>query len=115
MNIKHVSAKGKYLKSSSTKLINLLYKIRNKSYQDALNILEIEPKKRAKLVWKVLQSAISNAANNYSLDKNNLNISAAFVNRANILKRIQPRAKGKSYRIKKRFSHITIIVTQKSS
>ena len=66
-------------------------------------------------VWKVLHSAASNAEVNLKWEKENLKISDAYVTRGSILRRARPRARGKSYRIEKIFSHVTIRVFQISA
>ena len=64
------------------------------------------------IVWQTLYSAVSNATHNFDYEKEKLVITEAFVNKGPILKRIQPRAKGRAYRIEKRISHITIRVAE---
>jgi large subunit ribosomal protein L22 len=111
MNKKIVSATTKYLRISPTKLNKIIKQIRGKSYKDALIILKYLPQKSAALIWQTLYSAASNANANFSLNKEELLVSEAFINQGSTLKRMQPRARGKAYQIKKRSSHITIRVT----
>ena len=105
---KIVTVTTKFIPISFTKLSIVLVKIKNKSYFDALSIIKSLPQKASNIIWKTLFSAASNATNNYKIDKNNLYIHSAFVNKGPILKRMQPRAKGKSYEIQKKMSHLTI-------
>jgi large subunit ribosomal protein L22 len=110
MSIK-ISVTSKNIRIAPNKINQVLFKIRNKTYIDALNILRtISDKKCLNIIWKTLYSVIMNAINIYKLEKSNLIISEAFVNQASILKRIQPRAKGKAFPIEKKYSHITITV-----
>lgn len=79
---------------------------------DALNYLENSPKRAALPILKLLNSVIANAVNNYQLNLNNLAIDNILVNEGSKLKRYQPRAKGATYPICKRFSHVEIILKQ---
>jgi len=84
--------------------------IRNKPAQDALAVLKFAPQAASEPVAKVLASAIANAENNFNLDPETLIVSRAFVDEGPTLKRFQPRAQGRAFRIRKRTSHITIEV-----
>jgi large subunit ribosomal protein L22 len=84
--------------------------IRNKPASDALAVLRFAPQAASAPVAKVLASAIANAENNFNLDPATLVVSRAFVDEGPTLKRFQPRAQGRAYRINKRTSHITIEV-----
>ena len=84
--------------------------IRNKPANDALAVLRFAPQAASEPVAKVLASAIANAENNFDLDPATLIVSRAFVDEGPTLKRFQPRAQGRAYRINKRTSHITIEV-----
>jgi len=84
--------------------------IRNKPASDALAVLRFAPQAASTPVAKVLASAIANAENNFNLDPATLVVSRAFVDEGPTLKRFQPRAQGRAYRINKRTSHITIEV-----
>lgn len=106
--ITNTKAISKYVKISPSKVNLVISKIRGKTYKQALKILKALPQKAAYLVWQTLYSAASNASNNFSISKKELIIKAAYANKASILKRMQPRARGKAYRIEKRFSHVTI-------
>lgn len=81
----------------------------------ALARLKFMPQKSAWLLAKVLKSAIANAKNNYKMKTADLKISEAYADSASILKRIRPRARGRAFPIKKRLSHITVVVTGKES
>jgi len=110
---KTVSATSKYIKISPTKVNLILKLIRGKSYKDSLQILKNLPQKAGAIVWQTLYSAVSNAANNLGYEKGNLLITEAFVNQGPIIKRMQPRAKGRAFKIQKKVSHITICVSEK--
>ena len=68
---KQVSATSKYIRISPTKVDVIISKIRGKSYKEALTILKYLPQKAGAIVWQTLYSAISNATNNFNLEKEN--------------------------------------------
>ena len=86
--------------------------IRNKPVDVALAILENTPKAASEPVAKLLKSAMANAENNHSMNKNHLYVSECFVTPGMVMKRIMPRAQGRAYRINKRTSHITMVVRE---
>lgn len=85
--------------------------IRTMDVSSAVNILKFTTKKGAKLILKVLESAIANAENNNGIDIDELKISKIYVDEAPTFKRIKARAKGRANRISKRNCHITIKVS----
>ena len=105
-------ATSKYIRISPSKIGLIISKIRGKTYKQALQILKFLPQKAGALVWQTLYSAVSNATNNFDLQKDNLIISEAFVNQGPILKRMRPRAQGRAFAIQKKMSHITIRVSE---
>lgn len=76
----------------------------------ATDLLAFSDKKAAHLIRKVLLSAVANAENNVGADVDALKVASIFVDEGAILKRMQPRAKGRGSRISKRTSHITVVV-----
>jgi large subunit ribosomal protein L22 len=86
--------------------------IRGKAVATALADLEFSRKRIAKDVRKCLESAIANAENNHDLDVDDLVVAAAHVGKGLVMKRFQPRARGRAGRIHKPFSHLTIVVRQ---
>lgn len=114
MESKEVKAIAKYIRMSPRKVAIVLDLIRNKSVQEAKSILEFTNKDAAYPVAKLLKSAIANAEQpNSDLDVNRLYISETYVGPGPILKRMQPHAQGRAFRINKRSSHITLIVKEK--
>jgi large subunit ribosomal protein L22 len=103
-----ISAISKYILISPKKTEKYLKLVSGKTYSEALSILLPLKRKVTVSIWKTLYSAAANAYGNFSIKKENLIISEAYVTRGSILKRMQPRAKGKGYKIEKIFSHITI-------
>lgn len=111
-NINKISSISKNVLIAPSKLNLVLAKIRGKSYKKALEVFSNIPQKAGNASWAALHAAIADAVNNYGLAKGGLIISEAFANQGPILKRIQPRAKGKAYEIQKKMSHITICVSE---
>ena len=107
-----VSATSKYIRISPTKVDVIISKIRGQSYKEALQILKYLPQKSGAIVWQTLYSAVSNATNNFDLEKENLIITEAYVNQGPILKRVRPRAQGRAFAIQKKMSHVTIKVAE---
>ena len=115
MNIEEketVSATSKYIRISPTKVDVIISKIRGKTYKEALQILKYLPQKSGAIVWQTLYSAVSNATNNFDLEKEKLIITEAYVNQGPILKRVRPRAQGRAFSIQKKMSHVTIKVAE---
>jgi len=85
--------------------------VRGKGVGEALSVLGFSAQKSARLVRKVLESAIANAENNQGADVDELKIREIYVDAGVVMKRIKPRAKGRADRITKRTSHITVKLT----
>lgn len=86
--------------------------IRGLKVDKAMEMLTFHKKKAARILRKVLESAIANAEHNEGADVDELKVSAVFVNEGPMLKRFMPRAKGRANQIMKRTSHITIKVSE---
>ncbi|WP_240229334.1 50S ribosomal protein L22 [Devosia lacusdianchii] len=100
------------LRISPQKLNLLAQLIRGKKVEKALAELEFSHKRISGQVKKVLESAIANAENNHGLDTDALVVAEAFVGNSLVMKRFTARGRGRSSRIEKPFSHLTIIVRQ---
>ncbi len=109
-------AKLSYARISAQKAGFVLDAIRGKSAEEALAITLYNPRYASSVINKLLRSAVANAENNYP-DKNysveNLYVAECFANKGPTMKRIQPRAQGRAYRIEKRMSHKPIILDEK--
>ena len=105
-------AKLSYARISSRKVKIVIDMIRNKPVDVAMGILKNTPKAASELLIKLLASAIANAENNHNMDVNNLYIAEIFANQGPTLKRVRPRAQGRAFRIRKRTSHITIVLKE---
>ncbi len=79
---------------------------------EAQTVLRFAPQAASEPVGKVLASAIANAENNHGMNTDALVVSAAYVDEGPTLKRFRPRAQGRAYRIRKRTSHITVVVSE---
>ncbi len=104
---------GKYIPVSPRKCRRMLDVIKGKDTGTALLQLQFSPTRSAKMIYKVLKSAVANAENNHDMSIDGLYISRAFVNEGPTLKRFKARAMGRASRINKRTSHITIEVEEK--
>lgn len=102
-----------YARISSSKVKLVLDLIRNKPVGVALGIVKNTPKGASDMVEKLINSAIANAENNHDMDVEKLYIAQAYANQGPTLKRIRPRAQGRAFRIRKRTSHITIVLKEK--
>jgi len=105
-------AVARMLRVSPQKLNLLAQLIRGKKVETALADLEFSRKRVAFDVKKALESAIANAENNHSLDVDDLVVAEAFVGKALVMKRFSARARGRSGRIQKPFSNLTIILRE---
>jgi large subunit ribosomal protein L22 len=105
-------AVARMLRVSPQKLNLLAQLIRGKKVDKALADLEFTCKRSALDVKKTLESAIANAENNHNLDVDDLVVAQAYVGNGIVLKRFSPRARGRAGRLRKPFSHLTIIVRE---
>ncbi len=108
-----VRAQAKYVRRAPRKVRLVVDHIRGKSVDDARAILGATPRLAARDVLKLLDSAVANAENNHELVADELKVSKVFVDEGPTLKRFQPRAQGRATRIRKRTSHMTILLTTK--
>jgi large subunit ribosomal protein L22 len=106
-----VRASARYVRVAPNKVRQVARHIRGLDVEHARNVLQLEPKNAARYVHKVLESAVANAENNHELDADDLVVTAAIVDEGPTLKRFRPRAMGRAYRVRKRTSHITIVLT----
>ena len=106
-------AVARYVRISPRKARQVIDLIRGKEIGEAVAILRNTPRKASGLIEKVLNSAVANAENNYEMDIDDLFIKEAYVDEAPTMKRWRPRAQGMASPIRKRSSHITIVVGEK--
>ena len=101
---------ARHVRVSPMKARRVVNLVRGLPAREALTVLQFSPQSASVPVYKVLASAIANAENNERLDPDSLLVSEAFVDEGPTLKRFQPRAQGRAYRINKRTCHITVKV-----
>ena len=102
----------KYARISSRKVKIVADLVRGKNVDEALAIMKYTPKASSEVLEKLLNSAIANAENNHYMTRANLYIAEIYANQGPTLKRIRPAAKGSAVRIRKRTSHITIVLKE---
>ena len=105
---------AKYVRMNSMKVGIVLDLIRGKNVNEAFAILQYTPKDAAEVVNKVLKSAVANAENNQNLDVTRLFVAEAYACQGPTLKRFRPHAQGRAFSIKKRTSHITVVVKERA-
>lgn len=103
-------AVAKYVRIAPRKVRRVMDLVRGQYVDDALKTLQFLPNRAAKHVRKVVESARANAENNFAMEPETLKITTAYVDAGPTMKRLQPRAMGRAYRILKRSSHITVVV-----
>jgi large subunit ribosomal protein L22 len=98
----------RYARLTPMKARRVVNLIRGRSVADAASILQFSPQAASEPVAKLLASAVANAENNQGIDPTTLIVDVAYVDEGPTLKRFQPRAQGRAFRIRKRTCHITI-------
>ena len=111
--VQEARATIKYARISARKVKIVADLIRGKDVNEALAIVKFTPKASSEVIEKLLKSAIANAENNHGMKSNNLYVDQIFANQGPTLKRIRPAAKGSAVRIRKRTSHITIVLKER--
>jgi large subunit ribosomal protein L22 len=104
----------KYVRISPRKVRLVVDQIRGKRAEEALNILKFVPKRSAAIVAKTLRTAIANAENTQSVDVDRLYVKQVKVDEGGMWKRFTPRAQGRATKIRKRLSHVTVVVDEVS-
>ena len=103
-------ATARFVRVTPMKARRVIDLVRGKNVDEALDILQFAPQAASEPVAKVLASAVANAENNLDLDRRTLVVSQAFADEGPTMKRFRPRAQGRAFRIRKRTSHITVVV-----
>ena len=107
-----VRAVTKFVRLSPQKVRLVVDQIRGKGVEEALNILKFVPKRSADIVAKTLRTAVANAESTQSVDVDRLIVKRVKVDGAGMWKRFMPRAQGRATKIRKRLSHITVILDE---
>src|SRR5580700_3452196 len=108
-------AKARFVRVSPSKARRVIDLVRGKSVADALDILRWAPQAASEPVAKVIASAAANAQNNNGLDPATLVVATVYADDGPTAKRIRPRAQGRAFRIRRRTSHITVVVESRPS
>ncbi|MBC8375458.1 MAG: 50S ribosomal protein L22 [FCB group bacterium] len=108
-------AKARHIHQSARKVRQVLDEVRGKQVENAINKLHFTPKKAAKIIEKTLRSAVANAINREGseVDADKLFVKEAFCDEGPTMRRFRPRAMGRATIIRKRTSHLTIVVAEK--
>ena len=106
-------AKLSYARIPVQKACFVMDAIRGKDVETALAILEYNPRYASSVIYKLLASAVANAENNKGMNRSNLYVAECTASNGPIMKRIQPRAQGRAYRINKRMSHLTVVLDER--
>jgi large subunit ribosomal protein L22 len=106
-------AVARFVRISPRKVRLVMDEVRGQKVEDALNMLTFAPQKGARLLRKLIRSAVSNAQNNRNLDPDSLVVKSVFADEGPALKRFIPRAQGRATQIRKRTSHLTVILDEK--
>nr|YP_010275934.1 ribosomal protein L22 [Cananga odorata]YP_010275959.1 ribosomal protein L22 [Cananga odorata]UKH49848.1 ribosomal protein L22 [Cananga odorata]UKH49873.1 ribosomal protein L22 [Cananga odorata] len=112
--ITQVKAVAQNICMSAHKARRVVDQIRGRSYEETLMLLELMPYRASYPIFKLVYSAAANASHNKSFNEADSVISKAEVNGGTIMKRFKPRARGRSYPIKRPTCHITIVVRDSS-
>lgn len=102
----------RFVRLSPRKVRLVVDQIRGKGVEDALNILKFVPKRSAALVAKTLRAAVANAEGAQSVDVDRLYVKRVTVDEGGMWKRFMPRAMGRATRVRKRLSHITVVLDE---
>ena len=103
-------AEARFVRVTPMKARRVVDLIRGLPAGEALTVLQFAPQSASEPVYKVLASAVANAENNDRLDPDTLRVAQAFVDEGPTMKRFRPRGFGRAYRVRKRTSHITVVV-----
>jgi len=108
-----VKAVARYVRIPPQKVRLIMDELRGKKVEEALRALTFSPQKGARLLRKLINSAVANAEANKELDVDTLFIKKIFADQGPTMKRSRPRAMGRATRIIKRMSHLTVILDEK--
>jgi large subunit ribosomal protein L22 len=106
-------AVARFVRMSPRKIRLIMDQIRGRKVDEALNMLSFSPQKGARILKKLVRSAVANAEQNSSMDVDSLFIKRVFADEGPTLKRWRPRALGRATRIRKRTSHLTVVLDEK--
>lgn len=105
---------ARYVRIAPRKMQLVADLVRGKNADEALAILKYTPKRGAKVMEKLLTSAIANAENNYEMNRDELYVAQVYANQGPTMKRFRPRAQGRAFTIRKHTSHVGIVLKERS-
>ena len=108
-----VKASLKYARVGDQKARLVADLVRGKSVNDAIRILSFEGKKSATMIQKLVESAVANAEQKQVIDIDNLYIKTIMIDKGPFIKRYRPRAQGRAFEIKKKTSHISLVLDER--
>jgi len=111
--VKEARAHARYVRIAPRKVRAVVDVVRGKPVQEALALLRFIPRRASRVVEKVIRSAMANARHNYAMDEDRLYIATAYVNEGPSLKRIRPEMRGQAFPIRKRTSHVTVVLRER--
>jgi len=106
-------AVAKFVRISPRKISLVMDQVRGKQVGEALNMLSFAPQRGARILKKLVNSAIANAEQNTSVDVDSLYVMRVYADEGPTLKRWRPRAQGRATSIRKRTSHLTVVLNEK--
>lgn len=106
-------AQARFVRIAPRKARIVMNLIRGKNVDEALSILRFIPKRASRIIEKVLRSAVANAEHNHEMNTGDLFVFKAYVDEGPTLKRFRPRALGRATRIRKRTSHLTVVLRER--
>lgn len=107
------TAKARHVRIAPRKVRLVMDMVRGKPVEEALQTLGLVRKAASPVIAKVIKSAMANAENNHDMDTDGLIVTKAFVDEGPTMKRFMPRAMGRATTIRKRTSHITVVLAEK--
>ena len=107
-----IRAVGRFIRISPRKIRLIMAQVRGKKVGEALNLLSFAPQRGARILKKLIDSAVANAEENSGADVDSLYIKRIYADEGPTLKRWRPRAQGRATRIRKRSSHLTVILDE---
>lgn len=107
-------ATAKFVRVSARKAGQVCELVRGKDVNEALAILKFSPRYASDIIEKVIKSAAANAENNHDMDADKLYVASVVANQGPTLKRFMPRAQGRATTIRKRTSHIEVVVEERN-
>lgn len=111
--VREARAHARYVRLAPRKVRAVVDAVRGKPVREALALLAYVPRRASRVVEKVIRSAVANARHNHDMDEDRLYIATAYVNEGPALKRIRPEMRGQAFPIRKRTSHVTVVLRER--